>query len=102
MDRNGYNDSILSDKERCFICWRQDIKLDRHEIFHGSLYRKRSKEYGLWVLLCCECHRKLHNTKPEWDKTLKRKGQRAAMSYYHMDVEDFRKAFGKNYLNEEE
>ena len=53
LDRNGYAPSILQQGERCHMCGGHHIYdgLDRHEVFGGA-YRKKSKELGLWVLLC--------------------------------------------------
>lgn len=100
IDRNGYAQSLLS-TPGCYFCGRLgDIyhRNQRHEIFHGSLFRERSKNLGCWVTLCPECHRMLHQTTPAMDRHLKEAGQRAAMIRYGWSLEDFRKRFGKNYL----
>lgn len=57
MDRNGYNPSIMQDKEECYIT-KQTGDLVRHEIYFGSANRKISKEQGFWVWL-----------RPEWHNT---------------------------------
>ena len=97
LDRNGYAPSIASQEERCYFCGCSNNKLDRHEIFHGP-YRTKSKALGLWVLLCHDEHMELHNSRPDRDKFLKRRGQEIAMCHYHWSVGEFRKRFGKNYL----
>ena len=98
MDRNGYSDSLLSQEVRCYWCGRTSGKIDRHEIFHGMAYRQKSKRLGCWVNLCSECHRQLHNTKPEMDDELKKEAQNAAMNYYGWSTREFIAEFGKNYL----
>lgn len=97
---NGYNPSILQQDECCYLCGRCDRKLDRHEVFGGA-YRQKSKEYGLWVLLCHEdCHEGRHGVHgdPANAKPLKRRAQAAAMCEYGWSIDDFRAVFGKNYL----
>ena len=56
LDRNVYA-SILQQGEHCHMCGGHYIydKLDRHEVFGGA-HRKKSKELGLWVLLCHHEH----------------------------------------------
>lgn len=96
LDRNGYAPSLLP-TEGCFFCGRPG-RNQRHEIFHGSLFRERSKNLGCWVTMCPECHRMLHQTTPAMDKYLKEVGQRAAMLRYGWSLSEFRQHFGKNYL----
>lgn len=100
LDRNGYAPSIIPwPSDGCFICKKRGA-LQRHEIFHGALYRQRSKEYGLWVNLCYECHHKVHNKDSELDKELKRTGETVALWRYYWTVREFRERFGKNYLED--
>ena len=99
LDRNGYAPSILP-TEGCANC-KRETDLVRHEIFHGSL-RQKSKAYGLWVRLCPECHMKLHNKFPEWDRALKKVGEAACILEYDWSVKDFRDRFFKNYLEVDE
>lgn len=95
---NGYIPSILQGDERCYICGRRDRKLDRHEVFGGA-YRQKSKAYGLWVLLCHEdCHLYGVHMYPDKYRWIKKRAQEAAMSAYGWTVADFRREFGKNYL----
>lgn len=97
LDRNGYAPSKMPSVEGCFWCGRTDGKLDRHEVFHGA-YRQKSKALGLWVLLCHNCHMKLHHESAEADAILKPMGQICAMKHYGWDKAEFRRRFGKNYL----
>lgn len=102
MDKNGYIPSIIesvSDCE-CYLCGKR-CRTQRHEIFHGSLRRERSKQYGLWVSLCPECHFKLHNSNGEKDRFLKRSGEMTAINKYGWTKEEFIRIFGKNYLEED-
>lgn len=78
--------------------------LDRHEVFGGA-YRKKSKELGLWVLLCHHEHHifgrdAVHNNRAK-DMELKQEAQRAAMAAYGWDTEEFIAQFGRNYLEDE-
>lgn len=97
LDRNGYAPSIVQDIKGCYLCARQDGKLDRHEIFHGA-YRKKSKELGTWVTLCHDCHMTLHHKDARLDEILKQQGQREAMQRYGWTTAEFIERFGKNYL----
>ena len=59
-------------------------KPDRHEVFGGA-YREKSKELGLWVLLCHHEHHifgrdAVHNNRAK-DLELKQEAQRAADGY---------------------
>lgn len=98
ISRSEYIPSILQADECCYICGRRDRKLDRHEVFGGA-YRQKSKGYGLWVLLCHEdCHLGGVHKNPDKYRWLKRKAQTAAMVTYGWSIDDFRREFGKNYL----
>lgn len=103
LDRNGYAPSIVPGhgEWQCYGCGRNQ-NLERHEIFGGA-FRRKSKEYGLWVHLCPGCHREgeeaVHRRGGYW---LKADGQFAAMATYGWDTEEWRRRFGKNYLDGEE
>ena len=99
IDSNGYAPSILETKERCYLCWRCDCKLDRHEIF-GASCRKKSKRLGLWVLVCRHCHEKAHKER-DTNLTLKQIGQERAETKYQWNHADFRREFGRNYVEVE-
>lgn len=97
LDRNGYAPSIIYQQEGCcYNCGRTDRPLNRHEIFHGP-YRKKAKQFGLWVNLCDVCHRDLHEGSG-LDRQLKEVGQEAAEVYYGWDESEFCLIFGRNYV----
>ena len=97
LDRNKYAPSVVGEQKRCFLCGRSGGKLDRHEVYHGA-FRDKSKELGLWVLLCSDCHDKVHHRGGGLDAELKERIQVVAMECYSWTVEDFRGEFGKSYL----
>ena len=90
---------------RCWLCGRNGAAdpLDRHHIF-GSSLRKKSERYGLVVDLCHDrCHifgpLAVHNN-AETMQALHEYGQRKAMEENGWTVEDFRREFHKNYLED--
>lgn len=93
---HGYDPSILGAYDFCYVCYRGG-DLARHEVFHGY-FRKRSKELGLWINVCPECHDKIHFTDGKLDRLLKENAQRQAMLVYGWDTDEFRRRFGKNYV----
>lgn len=96
--RSEYIPSLLQEEESCYICGRRDHKLDRHEVFGGA-YRQKSKAYGLWILLCHDtCHLGGVHKRPAEYRWLKERAQAAAMTAYGWTADDFRREFGKNYL----
>jgi len=99
MDSNGYNPSILQDDlSYCYCCGRSAEKLDRHEIF-GAANRKKSKELGLWVMLCHQsCHLGGVHTYPYKYIYLKQKAQRIAMKHYGWTKEEFIEKFGRSFI----
>ena len=101
MDRNGYNDSILQDDMgSCFLCFRSDEKLDRHEIFGGA-FREKAKRDGLWVCLChSRCHLYGVHQNAETARELRRQAQEKAMSVYGWTTKEFISRYGKNYKEE--
>ena len=100
IGKNGYVDSIVGDEQRCFLCGRRDRGLHRHEVYHGISYREKSKNLGLWVNLCYECHDRLHHHDASLDRKLKEEMQRRAMSEFGWSIDDFRREFGKSYLGD--
>lgn len=99
LDRNGYAPSILQeDTSYCFRCGRSDRKLDRHEP-HGGAFRKKSKRYGMWLMLCHEpCHLSIAHREASENLRLKKIAQRRAMQVYNWTIQDFIREFGKNYI----
>ena len=91
----------------CWCCGRNGTAdpLDHHHIFGGA-YRKKSEKLGLVVQLCHhDCHifgedavHRNHDVMLE----LKMWGQRKAMRENGWTIDDFRREFGHNYLDEEE
>lgn len=101
LDSNGYAPSIMQeDTTFCYLCGRRDRKLDRHEPFGGSL-RKKSKKYGMWVVLCHHpCHvgdTGVHGI-PSINRDLRAIAQRRAMTVNHWTMRDWHREFGKSYL----
>lgn len=99
LDRNGYAPSIVPGhgEWQCYGCGR-NRNLERHEIYGGA-FRRKSKEYGLWVHLCDMCHRESpESAHRSGGYALKADGQEVAMNTYGWTVDEFRQRFGKNYL----
>lgn len=99
---------IQSDTTACFLCGGRAA--EKHHVFGGSL-RKKSEEYGLTVHLCHDCHNEpkkqgVHNGGVHFNRAkmdyLHRVGQRAAMKRYNWTVDEFRREFYKNYLEDDE
>lgn len=91
---------------RCWKCGRNGTAdpLDRHHIFGGA-NRKKSEKYHLVVDLCHNrCHifgeEAVHNNKDTMQE-LHEYGQRKAMAENNWTIDDFRRVFGKNYIDEE-
>lgn len=103
--RSEYAPSIIQDDiSHCFACGRCDRKLDRHEIFPAS-NRQKSKKYGLWVTLCHHpCHLGINGYQYDAEKAgeLRKYAQKKAMKNYGWSEDDFRKVFGKSYLEVDE
>ena len=92
----------------CWLCGKNGCgdPLDKHHIFGGTAYRKKSERYGLTVYLC---HDSCHENGPdsvhrnaETRARLQAYGQRKAMEENGWSVEDFIREFGKNHLGEEQ
>lgn len=91
--------------DNCFLCGRTDERLDVHHIFGGP-NRALSDKYGLTVKLChSRCHiygnKAVHRNRQTMQE-LHEYGQRKWMKDYNGSIEDFRKIFGKNYIDEDE
>lgn len=97
LDSHGYAPSIVTNLGQCAYCGRTDRALHRHEAFHGA-YRTRSKALGCWLMLCYECHDRLHHHDAQIDMEIKQFMQRRAMDYYNWSTDEFRRQFGKDYL----
>lgn len=91
-------------QRRCWLCGsdgRYD-PLDRHHIF-GASNRKKSEKYGLVVYLCHhKCHlfgKEAAHQNAATMQRLHEYGQKKAMRENNWTVDDFRREFGKNYLD---
>lgn len=91
------------DEQRCFLCGRNGAgdTLEWHHVFPSAL-RAKSERYGLVVPLCGNrCHRNgkksAHRCK-ETQLMLKQWAQKKAMDENGWTIEDWRREFGKNYL----
>lgn len=94
-------------KKHCWLCGRNGMSdpLDRHHIFGGA-YRKKSEKYGLVVQLC---HSRCHIFGPEAAhqnaatmRRLRVYGQKKVMREQKWTIDDFRREFGRNYLDTSE
>lgn len=87
----------------CYLCGEYEV-LERHHIFGGAL-RKKSERYGLVVHLCHRCHNEppngVHHNR-ETRRAMQVYGQLKAMREQGWTVEDFRREFYKNYLEDNE
>lgn len=94
-------------EKKCFLCGRNGNgdPLECHHLFGGA-NRKKSDRLGLTVWLCGnECHRLGRNAAHRNKDTmlfLHAYGQMKAMEEQGWTVDDFRREFGKNYLDVEE
>ena len=97
LDRAGYAPSIMqvnrAGRCSCYLCGRATgyNKLDRHEPW-GAANRRKSKELGLWVLLCHEgCHEGPDSVHADGEKNreLRKDAQRAAMLRYGWSREEW-------------
>lgn len=119
LDRNGYAPSIIQigrfdlfgdeqDPDRCYLCGRRQgygylERLERHEPWGGNPNRQRSKELGLWVCLCGECHQVVvHGRNAEERRELQKDAQRAAMLRYGWSREEWIRRFGRSEMDEQE
>lgn len=99
-------DSIIQKRtDRCFICHSRQW-LEWHHIWGGcKAIRDKSERLGLKVRLCHYCHNEppygVHQNK-EIRLKLQSYAQKKAMKHYGWSVEDFRREFYKNYLEEDE
>ena len=71
-----YIPSKIQTKCECYLCHKDyTAGLQHHHCLHGTGDRKKADEDGLWVWLCNDCHRKLHD-KGEHNKELQALAQR--------------------------
>ena len=87
-------------KGTCYLCKRY-TPTEVHHIFGGGLRKKADKD-GLTVNLCHWCHNEppsgVHQNRAN-DIRLKRIAERIWCDYYGKTIDDFIKAYGKNYID---
>ena len=91
----------------CWLCGRNGNgePLELHHIFGGA-NRRKSEHYGACVYLCANrCHRNgpeaVHRN-AETNRRLHEWGQEKLMRENGWSIEDFRRVFGKSYVDGEE
>lgn len=87
--------SIIQSTKECYLC-RATRNLHKHHCIHGTANRQLADRDGLFVFLCADCHRDLHD-KGIGDRELKAIAQIAWCERYG-PPEAFRKRYGKIYL----
>lgn len=89
-------------ERECFLCGARDL-IEAHHIFGGA-NRKKSDRLGLVVDLCHYCHNEpplgAHHNKDTM-AYLHKYGQKKAMLEQGWTVDEFRREFGKNYLEDD-
>ena len=90
--------SIITNKPYCLECGSYH-SLELHHCIHGS-NRKKADQDGLFVLLCTNCHKRLHSVSSELDLKYKRLAQKSYMKYH--TLEEFMTRYHINYLWEVE
>ena len=100
------NSIIHINTARCYLCGGPAEFFDplaKHHIFGGAM-RKKSEKYGLTVFLHNnKCHiygdNAVHRN-ARVNRALQAEAQKAAMEKYGWSVEDFRREFYKNYIED--
>lgn len=94
----------------CFLCKKRNVRLEKHHIMNGIAYRDKAEEDGLYVMLCTThfepingkdiqvegCHEHV-TVNPKDNQKLKKSAQRAYMLYYHKNLDQWIKRYGKSY-----
>lgn len=92
--------SIISDKKECYVC-KTTNNLHLHHIMFGKNRKKADKD-GLTIYLCHEHHEGTNGVHGKnghnLDIKLKQLAEKRWLEYYGKDIEDFIKAYGRNYL----
>lgn len=92
------------DERKCYCCkTTRDIEI--HHIFEGRQgYKEYSEDDGLMVCLCRAHHRDnrygVHGNNIELTNELKARAQERWQEEYGKNATDFRKRYGKNYLED--
>lgn len=85
---------MIGKKNRCYLCGRSG-HLHIHHCIHGSGRRKKATKYGLMVMLCPDCHRRLHDY-GEHDRELEKLAQMEFEKVHGHD--EWMREFERNYL----
>ena len=88
--------SVIQTGRECYIC-RTTIGLHKHHLLHGTANRKIADRYGYWVYLCAMHHEEVH-----MDAKLDKEFKKIAQRHFEQTGtrEDFRRVFGKSYLED--
>ena len=97
MRKNRAKESIVVTRKCCYYCGREDVEL--HHCWHGTANRRLADQDGLWVYLCPDHHRRLHD-KGEHDRELMATAEYAWMIHNHKTEADFRRRYGKSVLSD--
>lgn len=95
--------SIVSNLRRCLICGATE-PLHKHHVFMAA-NRTISEREGCWVYLCSRHHNGSNegvHFDARFDRMLKMYTQARWMWINGRTVADFRKVFGKSYIDEED
>ena len=84
----------------CRLCHRTG-EMDVHHMLHGTGRRKLADEDGITCMLCRSCHTRLHD-QGIGDLMLRQEGERIWLHRTGGSIAQFRRRYGKNYLDEEE
>lgn len=91
--------SILQNEKKCYVCGTtQNIHI--HEVMFGR-NRNNSIKDGCCVYLCGYHHNQSNegvHFNHKLDMQLKQEMEKRWLEYYHKDIEDFIKKYGRNYL----
>jgi hypothetical protein len=94
---------IMPDNPPIWRNYRENYTLHRHEIFHGP-NRKRSINDGMVIFLPPELHnmssRGIHFNRV-FEDSVKMLAERVWMEHYNKGIEDFIRAYGRNFLQED-
>lgn len=95
-----YKKSILTDNMgECYICKHKNVEI--HHVYYGK-NRKKATEDGCVIPLCYIHHRGMNGVHGKnggfLNTELKQKMEKRWLEYYHKDIEDFIKKYGRNYL----
>lgn len=91
--------SIISNERVCWVC-KTPYGLHRHHVYEGVANRKLSEKYGCWVYLCYMHHTGDHGV--HFNKPMDTRLKKYTQEQFEAKIgtrEDFRRIFGKSYLD---